>query len=62
MTPSIYHDARTESVTRAEFNHVGSPQGRIMLEIGRVELDPDRLNPDYGITEHTEVYEEPEGR
>ncbi len=62
MTLSIYYDAQTESVTWAEFNHVGSPEGRIMLEIGRVELDPDRLNPDYWITEHTEVYEEPEGR
>ncbi len=62
MTLSIYYDARTESVTWAEFNHVGSSEGRIMLEIGRVELDPDLLNPDYWITEHTEVYEEPEGR
>lgn len=62
MTLSIYYDARTESVTWAEFNHVGSPEGRIVLEIGRVALDPDRLNPDYWITDHTKVYEEPEGQ
>lgn len=41
MTVSVYYDARTESVTRAEFNRVGSSERRIMLEFGRVELDPD---------------------
>jgi len=47
MTLSIYYDAEARSVTRAEFHGVGSPEGRIILEIGRVKLDPARLSPGY---------------
>ena len=55
MTLSIHYDAKAGAVTRAEFQGVGCPDGRIILELGRVELDPERLSPDYWITERTRI-------
>ena len=57
MTLSIYYDAEANRVTRAEFSQVGSPTGRIILEIGRVELDAEKLTPDYWTSSATEVHE-----
>jgi hypothetical protein len=53
---SIYYDTSDEEVRRAEFRGFGSPDGRITLEIGRAELDPQRLQSNYWVTEHTAIY------
>ena len=62
MSLSLYYDAETKTVTRAEFSGIGSPKGRMTLEIGRVDLDLARLRPDYWVTSHTKVYESENGR
>ena len=53
VTLTIHYDAEAQAITWAEFRGVGSPQGRIILEIDRVELDPARLSPEYWVTSDT---------
>jgi hypothetical protein len=60
MELSVYFDAGTGTVRRAEFRNLASPGSRITLDLGKVELDPARLNPDRWVTEYTTIYESSE--
>jgi len=42
----VQYDASTDSITQAEFRGVGLDDGRIVLDLGRAELDPRRLEAD----------------
>jgi len=53
---SIHYDTSDEEVRRAEFHGFGSPDGRITLEMGRADLDSERLQSDYWVTERTAIY------
>ncbi len=57
MELSVYFDADAGTVRRAEFRNIASPGSRITLELGQVELDPARLEPDRWVTEYTTIYE-----
>jgi hypothetical protein len=52
---SIYYNADSRAVQRAEFEGIG-PSGRIALNIGQVELDPARLKREYWITPETMIW------
>lgn len=55
LTLSIYYDAPTHAVRRAEFHGLGSPDGRITLDLGPVQIDPERLRAEHWITPRTKI-------
>jgi hypothetical protein len=55
LTLSIYYDAPSHAVRKAEFRGLGSPDGRITLDLGPVPIDPERLRAEHWITSRTQI-------
>ena len=50
LTLSIDYDAAARTVRRAEFRGIGPADGRIVLDIGRATLNPERLQSSFWVT------------
>ena len=55
LTLSVYYDAPSHTVRKAEFRGLGAPDGRITLDLGPVPIDPEWLRADHWITPRTLV-------